>query len=86
MKSTTGRKQGRPIVAFRIDGEVLHDEDALGTATNNPSDKLCPEARSRRFVEVLGEIIQRQVLRARAETVAVAECGVESVGASGENS
>ncbi|MBI1292840.1 hypothetical protein GC173_16620 [bacterium] len=86
MGTTTRRKRGRPRGGFWVEGEVLDDENALGAAPNNPSDALTPEERSRRFAAVLGEIIQRQVLRARAEFVGDAECRVESVGISGEQS
>lgn len=86
MGSTTGRKRGRPRGGFWIEGEVLRDEGALGTAPNNPSDPLTPEERSRRFASVLGRIIQRQVLRARAETTGVADSKVESVNPSTQQS
>lgn len=86
MGTTTGRKRGRPRGGFWVEGEVLHDEDALGTAPNNPSDPLTPEERSRRFAAVLGEIIQRQVLRAREESLDAADCEVESEEQSTEQS
>jgi hypothetical protein len=60
------RRRGRPVVPFRIEGEIV-PYDPLCRNPNNPYEYMSDAQRQEALVEMLAEIIQRKMDEERAE-------------------